>query len=111
MEKLEQYRQLIKEMLWEYSQYKPVHGEIEVETIFDTERDHYQVMNIGWDQERFIHSCSIHVDIKNGKIWIQWNSTELEIAEELVAAGVPKDDIVIGFQPPFMRQFTEYAVG
>lgn len=32
-------------------------------------------------------------------------------AERLIAAGVPKEDIVWGFQPPFMRQFTEYAVG
>ncbi len=31
-------------------------------------------------------------------------------AADLVAQGVPKEDIVLGFQSPFMRQFTEYAV-
>jgi XisI protein len=35
---------------------------------------------------------------------------EDDIAANLVAAGVPKEDIVLGFQSPFMRQFTEYAV-
>ncbi len=38
-----------------------------------------------------------------------WNGTEDDIAADLVAAGVPKSDIVLGFQSPFMRQFTEYA--
>ncbi|MDJ0501899.1 MAG: element excision factor XisI family protein [Nostocales cyanobacterium LE14-WE4] len=36
--------------------------------------------------------------------------TEDDIAANFVTAGVPKDDIVLGFQSPFMRQFTEYAV-
>lgn len=111
MDKLVKYRQLIQQMLTDYAQYKPAHGEIDVETIFDTERDHYQVMNVGWDRNKYVYGCAIHIDIKNGKIWLQWNSTEEEIAEDLVAAGVPQEDIVIGFQPPFMRKFTQYSVG
>ncbi|HAG80888.1 MAG TPA: XisI protein, partial [Cyanobacteria bacterium UBA12227] len=43
-------------------------------------------------------------------IWIQHNMTELDIAQELVRLGVPKEDIVLGLHSPFMRQFTEYAV-
>jgi hypothetical protein len=50
------------------------------------------------------------IDIKGGKIWLQWNGTEDNIAANLVAAGVPKADIVLGFQSPLMRQFTDYAV-
>jgi hypothetical protein len=48
---------------------------------------------------------------KDGKIWIQWNSTEVDIGQELVELGVPKKDIVVGFQPLYMRQMTEYAIG
>jgi XisI protein len=51
-----------------------------------------------------------HLDIKDGKIWIQWNGTEDDIAAELVALGVPKHDIVLGFHTPVLRQYTEYAV-
>jgi hypothetical protein len=51
------------------------------------------------------------MDIKDNKIWIQWNGSEKDIAAELVANGVAKEDIVLGFQTPFMRKFTEYAVG
>jgi hypothetical protein len=52
----------------------------------------------------------LHLDIKDGKIWIQWNGTEDDIAAELVACGVPKHDIVLGFHTPLLRQYTEYAV-
>jgi len=29
----------------------------------------------------------------------------------LVAAGVPKEDIVLAFKAPYVRQFTDFAVG
>lgn len=111
MEKLEKYRNCVQQLLLEYSENKPAYGEIEVETIFDTTRNHYQVVYLGWKQKRWIHTCIIHIDIKDEKIWIQWNGSERDIAEELVANGVAKEDIVLGFQTPFMRKFTEYAVG
>ncbi|MDF5728411.1 MAG: element excision factor XisI family protein [Rhizonema sp. PD38] len=41
---------------------------------------------------------------------LTWDGTEDDIAEDLVAVGVLKEDIVLGFQLPFMRQFTEYTV-
>jgi XisI protein len=110
MDKLTRYRQLVQQILHDYSEQKPANGNIEVETIFDTERDHYQIVHVGWEGQDWVHSCIIHIDIKAGKIWLQWNGTEDDIAANLVAAGVPKEDIVLGFQSPFMRQFTEYAV-
>jgi hypothetical protein len=110
METLTGYRQLIKQILIEHSQNKPAYGDIEVETIFDTEHDHYQIVHVGWDGDNWLHSCILHIDIKGEKIWLQWNGTEDDIAADLVALGVPKEDIVLGFQSPFMRQFTEYAV-
>ena len=39
MEKLELYRSCIKNILLDHSQYKPAHGEIEVQPIFDRDRD------------------------------------------------------------------------
>jgi XisI protein len=111
MEKLTRYRQLVQQMLLEYGKLKPAYGDIDVQTIFDTERDHYEILHVGWNQDRWVHSCIIHIDIKGEKIWLQWNGTEDDLAADLVAAGVDKEDIVLGFHSPFMRQFTEYAVG
>ncbi len=111
MGKLDEYRQYIQEMLGKYASYKPAYGEVEVETIFDTVRDHYQIVYIGWENKRRVYGCSIHIDIKNEKIWIQWNATEIDIADELVEMGVPKQDIVVGFHSPSIRRFTDFAVG
>lgn len=58
----------------------------------------------------WVYNCILHLDIIDGKIYIQQNNTEMEIASSLVQMGVPKQDIVLGFQSPFKRQFTEYAV-
>jgi len=104
------YRAIVRKMLAEYGAYKPAHGDIEVQTIFDKERDHYQVVAVGWDKQERIYGCSIHLDIKDEKVWIQANNTELDIGQYLVEMGVPKSDIVIGFQPPFIRKYSGYAV-
>jgi hypothetical protein len=47
---------------------------------------------------------------KNSKIWIQINNTKLDIGQALVEKGVPKEDIVIGFQPVYIRQISGYAI-
>jgi hypothetical protein len=52
-----------------------------------------------------------HLDSVAGKIWIQQDGTEVGIANQLVELGVPKSDIVLGFNPPMMREYTEFAVG
>ncbi len=49
------------------------------------------------------------MDIKQGKIWIQHNGTEIGIADELVKLGVSKEDIVLGFQAPYKRKYTGFA--
>ncbi|MEQ9481558.1 element excision factor XisI family protein, partial [Coleofasciculus sp. F4-SAH-05] len=47
MDKLEQYRQAVQQVLTKYGSYKPINVQIEVQTIFDTERNHYQVVSVG----------------------------------------------------------------
>lgn len=86
-------------------------GETEVQLVCDTQRDHYQLMHLGWEGLRRVYGCILHLDIKDGKIWIQRDGTEIGIANELIAAGVPRQDIVLGFHAPYKRQFTEFAVG
>lgn len=110
MVQVEKYRECVKKLLSKYASYKYSYGDVETQAVFDTERDHYQIVNIGWEQKRRVYGCSMHIDIKDGKVWIQQNSTDIDIAEELVELGVPKLDIVLGFHTPYMRQFTDYAV-
>lgn len=112
MEKIEQYRQLIIGLYEEYAKARPANiTNVDTQLILDKERNHYQLVRIGWDKKLFSYSVIFHFDIKpDGKIWIQVNSTDRDVAEELEQMGVPKSDIVIGFQPPAYRPYTGYAV-
>jgi hypothetical protein len=111
MDKVNRYRQLVQSLLENYSAVSFNNPDLETEMIFDVERDRYQVVHVGWSDERRIYGCSLHLDIRNEKIWIQHDGTEGGIALELVERGVPKQDIVLAFHSPFKRQFTEFAVG
>lgn len=110
MDKLATYRQYVKQLLSEYANYRFSHGEIESYPIFDTEHDRYQVVNAGWHQGERIYGCSVHMDINDGRIWIQYDGTEIGFADELVKLGVPREDIVLAYHSPFMRQFDGFAV-
>ena len=110
-DKVKKYQQIVQELLMFYAKSKPANGEFEVQTIFDTERNHYQIVHLGWLHKRWVHDCVIHLDIRNEKIWIFYNSTEHDIAADLIDLGLTKQDIVLGFYPPFMREMSDYAVG
>jgi len=111
MNKIEIYRKYIKQLIEDYASYGEPPDGVERQIIFDTVRDHYQLFNVGWHKDHWIYGCSMHFDIKNGKIWIQHNATEFDIGEDLVDMGVVRDDIVLGFQPPYMRKFTNFGCG
>ncbi|MHC5597432.1 MAG: element excision factor XisI family protein [Nostoc sp.] len=57
-----------------------------------------------------MYGTVLHLDIIDEKIWIQQDGTEVEIANELVESGVPREDIVLGFQLPSLRKYTDFAV-
>jgi XisI protein len=111
MDKLESYRKIVQAVIEEYASYKPSHGQIETEAIVDPERDHYEVMHVGWDGDRRVHGSVVHIDIIGGKVWLQYDGTNRPVADELIAAGIPKEDIVLAFHPERVRPLTGFAVG
>jgi hypothetical protein len=68
-------------------------------------------MHVGWDGWRRVHGTVIHLDIHDGKVWIQYDGTNRPVADELIAAGIPKEDIVLAFHPADLRIHTGFAVG
>lgn len=59
---------------------------------------------------RRVHGCLIHIDIIDGKIWIQRDGTEDGLATEFVKAGISKDRIVLGFRSEELREDSEFAI-
>lgn len=109
MVRVETFRQIIRDVLSAYVEVRYANGEIQNEVIFDSERDRYMVVSVGWDQAKRIHGALIHIDIIGGKVWIQRDGTEYGIARELVTAGIPREQIVLGFHQAEVRPLTEYA--
>jgi XisI protein len=73
-------------------------------------RDYPAVFIIDSTRQNHLHSCLIYVEIINDRVWIQLDNTEDGIAEELIAAGIPKQDIVLGFHEPEIRPYTGFAI-
>jgi XisI protein len=109
MDQLALYRHYIQTILEQHCRLDPKVEDIETYTIFDTKNDHYQVVSVGWEDGDRIYGCLIHVDIKDDKIWIQYDGTEYAIANELMDLGVPAKSIVIAYHAPYARQYTEFA--
>jgi hypothetical protein len=110
MDTLENYRQIIQQVLTEYTKIPYAYGEIQSVAVFDHKADHYLLMTVGWNVEGRVHGCLVHIDIINDKLWIQRDGTEHGITGELVKAGVSKEHIVLAFHPAEIRQHTENAV-
>ena len=110
MDKLELYREIICNFLTEYGQIPPLGGDIESETVLDKEKDRYLLVHLGWKNQQRIYSTVFHLDICDGKIWIQRNQTDFCLADDLIARGVAREDIVLGLQPAFVRKYTGLGV-
>ncbi len=110
MGELEEYRRAVERIFGEYAAIPYSHGELTCETVFDRAQDRYLLMTFGRDQGKRVHFTLAHVDIVGDKLWIRWDRTEDGIATELVALGVPKENIVLGFKSEQMRRDTEFAV-
>ncbi len=111
MVSLENYPDVIQQILLEYSTHQPAYGDVEMELIFDRDRGRYQLVCTGWSKQRRIYGSLIHIDIKGDRIWIQNDGTEVGVANLLVDKGIPKQNIVLAYHSPSLRQFTEFAVG
>ncbi|HEY9803763.1 MAG TPA: XisI protein [Leptolyngbyaceae cyanobacterium] len=110
MDKLTKYRQYIQQLLTEQSQGKTIGGDVESQTVFDLANERYLLIDLGWNGHKRIYNCVLHLEIREGKIWIQRNQTDTVIADKLIDKGVAKEDIILGLQPPYLRQYTEFSV-
>lgn len=110
MDKLSLYRESIKKLLTEYTSSEKYDDNCEFQLIFDEKQDHYLWLELGWDDYKRIYYTVIHFDIKDGKVWLQQNATDLNPAEDLIELGVTREDLILGLQPPYKRPYTNYGV-
>lgn len=112
MDKLTRYREIIKRLLTELaepSRQNPASG-VEDRCVFDDAGGDYLLLSVGWQGDRRQRGLHVYIRLKGGKVWIEDDWTDARVAERLVEAGVPKQDIVLGFHSPKTRELTEFAV-
>lgn len=105
-----QYRNIVEKVMQDYIDFLGSDDQVQAELVFDYTRERYLLVETGWQNGYRIYGTLLHIDIINNKLWIQQDGTESGIAVELVAAGVPKEDIVLGFRSIEERKHTEFAI-
>jgi hypothetical protein len=111
MDKLTEYPKLVKRILTEYVELSNRHPNPDIETflIVDESKAHYIWMNLGWQNGDRVTGMTVYVRIQSGKFWVEEDWTEDGIANDLIRAGVPKEDIVLAFHEPKMRRYADFA--
>ncbi|CAD5921729.1 FdxN element excision controlling factor protein [Planktothrix agardhii CCAP 1459/11A] len=110
MDSLVQYREVIQEKLKEYTEIPYAYGDLQCRLIISEDRNNFLLITLGWEDDVQVHGCLVHIEVIGDKIWIHRDGLEDGIANELVKAGIPKTQIVLGFHPPNIRPHTEFAV-
>jgi hypothetical protein len=107
MDKIKKYQTILTKLLQEYVVFlSGSSSPVKAQMIADCERNHFQLLKVGWDNKRqqFVFGVLFHFDIIDNKIWLQLNNTEFLIVDDLIEQGVPKSDIILGFQPPAFHE-------
>ncbi|MEM1242602.1 MAG: XisI protein [Cyanobacteria bacterium P01_H01_bin.26] len=111
MDKLTSYRQIIQKVLTEYQQWADGANQPGVQQClsFDEARNQYLWFHVGWQEKTRDFEVKVYLRIEQGKVWIEEDWTKQGIANELLDAGVPAENIVLGFQHPSKRSLTEFS--
>jgi GNAT superfamily N-acetyltransferase len=119
MDRGHEYRLIVQQVLQDYFRLYTQSADENLETflVCDRNQDQYLLMRLGWEGEspgkrlrqRRINRTVLHLRLREGKVWVEEDWTEQGVATDLLAAGMAREAIVLGFQPPHLRQYTEFA--
>jgi hypothetical protein len=101
MDTIKSYQSVIKQVISEYAKFRPSHGNIHLEPIFDDVNSRYALMQFGWDRDRRVRGNLIYVSIKDRQVLIEYDGIESGITQDLIQKGIPERDIVLAFLPEF----------
>jgi hypothetical protein len=112
MDKVAQYQQSIINVLNEQPAliHQSADEDVRTRPLYDLVHHQYMLYRLGWMGKTRVSSVLVYVRLENGKIWIEEDWTEAGIAADLIQAGVPPEEIVLGFRHPLVRPLTEFAM-
>lgn len=99
-------REIVKQVIQWYAQFKPSHGDIRLDTVFDDAQGHYALMQVGWDRGRRVRGNLIYITLRDNKVWLEYDGMEQGIRDDLIATGIPSERIVLAFLPDSQTAMT-----
>lgn len=113
MDKIKKYKQILKKEL-EYQVSIPFANaeDLSSRLVINKEETEFVVLKMGWVNHIFKHGLVFHFVIKEDKIWLYKNHTDIDIdiGTRLAQQGIPKSDIVLGFVSKMERTVEGYAM-
>jgi hypothetical protein len=111
MDKVTKYRQILREIILRFGSYTSSYSKTDWLPICDDERSEYLLVDVGWEKdEKRTYLIVFHFRIKNDKIYIEQDNTDANPVQQMLDAGVPKEDIVLAFYSPSHRALTDFAL-
>ena len=112
MGKLIFHREAVKKVLEKHKEIVSRAAQTEIENlfVFDESSDNYTWLRFGWTTNGRLESITAFIRLINDKIYIEEDLTENGIANDLIEYGVFQKDIVLAFQQPEVRKYTEFAL-
>lgn len=111
MDRIEKYKNIIQEELT-YRASIPIANAPEVKRylIINKDRTEFVLLSIGWHDKSYRHNLVFHVGVKNEKVLIYEDNTDVGIANKFAESGIPKSDIILFFLPAYAREMSGFAV-
>ena len=110
MEALDTLHTAIRSVFVEWEKLPRIPSDWKIVGVQDSQNDRYTLQRISFAKDCYDTRLLAYLEIRDGKIWILTDNTEEGIASDLVAEGISKDRIVLGFYPTQMREVGDFAV-
>lgn len=110
MDKITRYKQIARNILEQVARKLDQVKDYQPFLVIDEERGQYLILHDGWDHAERTYGVVVHIQVtQDGKVWLRYDGTDLEIGQELLNYGVSPEDLVLAFLSPALRSFTPYA--
>lgn len=98
MDRIENYRQILKKTVKRHARFQPANGEIKTHAVCDAENGDYMVIDSGWNEKgRRIYDVVLHFRLQNGIVHVERDNTDAEVVRELLEDNIDKDDIILAY--------------
>lgn len=110
MVQVENYANVIESVLNAYKEQRYINApSVEQQLIINPDKTQFLLVAVGWHNDIYTHYVVFHLQIRDNKVWLHENRTDVDIAQELVDNGIPKSSIILGFVEALLRVDSGYA--